>query len=108
MQHTPGPWRIVSGFHPYSDVVGPEHKDEDDCQWIATVHGGHLHDFIGEANARLIAAAPAMYEALSPFAARYDRIKREEGNTPPLKVLVPFSWLEEARAALAAARGEES
>ena len=64
MQHTPGPWRIVSGFNPYSDVVGPEHKDEDDCQWIATVHGGHLHDFIGEANARLIAAAPAMYEAL--------------------------------------------
>ena len=59
-----------------------------------------------DANARLIAAAPAMYEALSPFAARHDRIICEEAGTRPLKVLVPFTWLEEARAALAAARGE--
>ena len=43
-------------------------------------------------------------EALLPFAARYHRIIRE--GERPLKVLVPFQWLEEAAAAITKARGE--
>ena len=52
--HTPGPWHITR----YNDLQYSISNSEDgyDEQWIA--------DDIDEANAHLIAAAPAMYEAL--------------------------------------------
>ncbi len=54
-KHTPGPWEATSRDHPEQGVYGWGFR-------IATMTGGELSRDI--ANARLIAAAPDMYEAL--------------------------------------------
>jgi hypothetical protein len=64
-RHTPGPWRVAQ-FHESTgesepEIVGPDHVDSDDCQFIAGVCEGLPET---DANARLIAAAPALLEAL--------------------------------------------
>jgi hypothetical protein len=66
--HTPGPWRIIVGDDYYiaadeypKEFIG-HFKGDDNGQFIACV-GNRPKDF-GEANARLIAAAPALLEAL--------------------------------------------
>lgn len=81
MSHTSGPWILESG--------GPESNNSfyvlteagfaTDKPWIATVQGTHVgekDEAINEANARLIAAAPDMLEALTEceeyFAQRAD------------------------------------
>ena len=70
VKFTPGPWRIFGeSCTGEIDIVGPLHTAssewEDDGgiyhQWIA---GAYLGLEEAEANARLIAAAPAMYEVL--------------------------------------------
>lgn len=104
--YTEGPWRVwrTPREHPMTMVLPPEAQIVDGefgktpTEWIAD-------DVRGQANAQLIAAAPDMYEALSPFAARYARIARDGDR--PLKVLVPFEWLEQAAAAIARADGEK-
>ena len=109
MKHTPGPWiawgHVVAARADQTLIADLRRKP---AASAFDSHIGNLHIPFEEisANADLIAAAPVMYEALSPFAVRHDRIICEEAGTRPLKVLVPFTWLEEARAALAAARGE--
>ena len=54
---TPGPWYFT--HHGYEDITG---------EWDGTIWAEGDENYIGqcygEANARLIAAAPAMYEAL--------------------------------------------
>lgn len=74
------------------------HGRDIEAEWtiIETESGefvAHLGDDTG-GYADLLATAPDMYEALQPFAARCTRIK-SEGDTP-LKVLIPFEWLEQA------------
>lgn len=56
MKHTPGKWEIRKGKR--KDTVSVE----TDAAYIAEVYGQDYDD--GEANARLIAAAPDMLEAL--------------------------------------------
>lgn len=55
-KHTPGPW-VYSGRLGFGHLVSPN---------IAVAYGGATsgRQDSGEANARLIAAAPEMYEAL--------------------------------------------
>ena len=76
MEHTPGPWRIESGLSEYSasiDIYGGD-------VWVGCAHGSHMapdqrpapgfpSDNEGRANARLIAAAPKLLEALEEIAA---------------------------------------
>ena len=72
-KHTPGPWHVdqdINGLY-----VAAEAKGGDAVARIYTWHHGQ------EANARLIAAAPAMYEALK--AARYVI----DGTTPVGKMI---------------------
>jgi hypothetical protein len=53
-KYTPGPWQVDDN----SDVLGP------DREWIATVQRErHVRPREADANARLIAAAPALLEA---------------------------------------------
>lgn len=65
MKHTPGPWNIAGGnANERTDVIktGPgyvSHIARLHDQWICDEHGGTAFD-----NARLIAAAPEMLEAL--------------------------------------------
>lgn len=39
--HTQGPWRAIPLPNGEEwEIVGPEHIDDQDCQWIATTAGG--------------------------------------------------------------------
>ena len=90
MTHTPGPWRLGrSGTTVVCDTEIPQWKTGDPGSLEA--YGGHL---VGESmtlvNARLIAAAPELLEALETMVA--GRIEWEAS-------------LDIARAAIAKARG---
>ena len=91
--HTPGPWKVtgeelvsVGDQELFHRVI----RDEGE-RWTALVE---IEDREGEANAHLIAAAPAMYEALT-IALQIMIDKR-----------VPYQHeIDQARAALAQAEG---
>lgn len=61
MKHTPGPWtQHVNSTEVSFDILGS------DVSWVAQAHG-HLNNLtpeIGLANAKLIASAPELLEAL--------------------------------------------
>lgn len=88
--HTPGPWNLIA-----------ESVEDTDGNSIAMVTGGSGCQYIEDdvnaeclANARLIAAAPALLDALETLTvAMYDDVLFEDAIT-------------KARAAIAAARGE--
>lgn len=69
--HTPGPW-IACDNNGYSiwRVTSPEYRAESASRTVAEVVGDSAET---EANARLIAAAPEMYEALQMFLAYNDQ-----------------------------------
>ena len=93
-KHTPGPWLVVKcdgGFRAF---------DTDDWTIIgqnkivpALVWGGVAFEE-GKANARLIAAAPDLYEALSEMVTRYEA-KADMSDVEAIE------WHRRARAALA-------
>jgi len=100
--HTPGPW-VESGLY-----------DRDrDGQWtttvennygatVAIVRGGdhpELAKHLGLANAHLIAAAPAMLEALEDCVESLSRL-------PDINGAYRVTCLQQARAAIAQAKGE--
>lgn len=112
-QYTPGPWYAQNGgdvFTALGATTGDGWKAADNDGWhIADCRPGTLTiDDIGHdcelssgevlANARLIAAAPDMYEALKKIAA----IDLTKESLPPL-----FGWyVLKAREALAKAEGK--
>lgn len=60
---TPGPWRITGlSAAKEGEIVGPNHKSDDACDFIAFTFGG-LDE--SENNAHLIVAAPDLYDALA-------------------------------------------
>ena len=65
-QHTPGPWGVSAQPHGYSvwNVVDDEINPACIGRPVANVVGGYDSVQIEEANARLIAAAPDLLEAL--------------------------------------------
>jgi hypothetical protein len=96
VNHTPGPWEFRSdGLY----------SGEFPILWVTQGYSGELYLGAFEDDTHIIITAPELYEALSPFAARYARIVRE--GERPLKVLVPFEWLGQAAAAIAKAEGRE-
>ena len=102
-RHTPGPWEqnIQScGFWSICTVYGT------DQGWVEihAPNGSYTEDHRAEstANARLIAAAPELLEALKEIAADYaDRFDLDDPSTNPgIK-----STIKQARAAIAKATG---
>lgn len=99
-KHTPGPWRIIdSRDQSKATIVG---SDFPDMGFVADVNlcRNNTHQQVdGRANAALIAAAPAMYEALKEWCdyyAAYNPIRD--------KRIEPFMKL--TKAALAQAEGK--
>ena len=97
-KHTPGPWHVSD-----ADSVNPR-IDVSNGRGVAHATQRDQHPVIGQgisiqeamANARLIAAAPDLLEALETYAAVY-----AENWRPGMPILEPIS-----DAAIAKARGE--
>ena len=94
MKHTPGPWKI--GMRPGPIVYGP--MGEQVCNMRAPL----LIEEENLANARLIAAAPAMLEALKDAIYHLEKlyIASTDHDHRAVKTLL------DARAAISAAEGE--
>mgnify|MGYP003453366541 CR=1 FL=1 len=92
-KHTPGPWypHYAKADHCLSSSVwGKEPGNQ-----VAVIGGKSLQTM--NANAALIAAAPAMYEAL--------QIMVRAANVDEIDPLVMFASIERAKGALAQAEG---
>lgn len=63
--HTPGPWHVCGGSHPDKVLAA-------DSNLIADCSHPNRPPHFGEANARLIAAAPTMYSYIAKKAAEGD------------------------------------
>lgn len=113
-QHTPGPWRTENGgdvFTALGAMTGDGWKAADNDGWhIADCRPGTLTiDDIGDkcelscgevlANARLIAAAPDMYEALKSIVEDHEFCGDDWGDRRD-------AWIETARAVLAKVEGK--
>lgn len=99
-KHTPGPWK--AHFEEAYYVTGPDLGRVAMMMNLKGAHGlgGRRTGEESAANCRLIAAAPAMYEALADCVEALDFLQ----NKMAVKVNPPT--LDTARAALALARGE--
>jgi hypothetical protein len=110
MSHTPGPWDFIPSEDPKNAnanvarhwVRGPE-TDESKCRTICDIAKWDTQERQA-ANARLIAAAPEMLEALEVTAENI----RSLGPAGALsKVYAPYEeWLKVVEAAIAKAKGE--
>ena len=104
VQHTPGPW-----FHAHrkgndamfrTEVFSEQHGGIATCDWTPKHCGNGVTATYREANARLIAAAPDLLEALKAVVNDWvapDDLPFEDGEMPAL---------DAARAAIAKATGE--
>lgn len=103
---TPGPWCI----NKYRSIGAGEHGTEPVIAIIEPFYGSDRNLGDSSANARLIAAAPALYEALTDAIAglRYVREHYHDERTASGDLYgIGFDRVEQkAAAALAAARGE--
>ena len=87
-RHTPGPWEF--------EIITSSYVTAFDGTHIADVHHGRTATAKaeGSANARLIAAAPDLLEALKEVFSDHDAVNR-------------LSWVNRAAAAIAKATGGE-
>lgn len=108
--HTPGPWHVGNG-----DIFaeGNKSSDFDDIVICAIGLGGGFrsHEYAvvkahrpeGKANARLIASAPELLEALEAFNVTEKMIVA--GTADSLTIKVPIAVIQQAAAAIAKATG---
>jgi hypothetical protein len=110
MEHTPGPWvtmptdwRVETNGNNSQVAIGPTRgATRGRPVAIAIVKGCSFGpDDVLDANARLIAAAPELLEALEYAVTQYGK-PGGPWNVPS----DPDGWLDRARAAIAKARGQ--
>lgn len=111
-EHTPGPWSITSDDGGDLYITAPDVTDLESPWNIAIAVGacGYRDDprtGCTAANARLIAAAPEMYEALKPLA-ECEIIETDAGlaDSDSARYFITMGEIRAARAALRKARGE--
>jgi len=100
--HTPGPWSLSASFDRVERRV--KHGDNPPLVWgiasgINSAHPDYMPRAEQIANARLIAAAPELLEALERISTAYDETLRHPIAAPLLQAIYG------ARAAIAKARG---
>ena len=98
--HTKGPWVISGGGSLHLSVLS-----QDDEQTIADVWFIRRDPEEGNANARLIAASPDLLEALQAAVHLYTQYGLVSGA--PVDGISGGRWVNEARAAIARATGEQ-
>lgn len=107
-KHTPGPWGICKWDSKTIEArIQYLHEDDEDAEpesiVVADVYGGDLEGREADANARLIAAAPELLEALKELIAW-------GLESLPGEVSLGYSGIEQdiahAKAAIAKALGE--
>ncbi len=91
MKHTPGPWDYWSGYNPVDELEAQITTEDGDI--VIASYNRQIPE--GEANARLLAAAPELLEALQDL----DALR---GPFPPSDEAVEAAWLK-ATAAIAKA-----
>ena len=105
-EHTPGPWTIYSGQLSGQAAALIAHSDT--MTVVARLPEFEIADETLRANARLIAAAPELVEALEPFVAAYlarcDPGIADLDNEQPLALHVSLGDWRKARALLAKAK----
>lgn len=114
LQHTPGPWIISADplhFHSLTTVIGGKesHQKNGPPQQMIIQVGGFAEWQEAEANARLIAAAPDLLEALSKFvefAEQNGEVVFAGGGMPVIDAM--NACTTKARAAIAKAAGGQS
>lgn len=94
-QHTPGPWEAIEVAEGRF-AIGAAYRDENNMPME-----GFIADVPVEANARLIAAAPKLLEALERAVIEtIDAFKDD-----PIGQEYTSAWIVQARAAIAKAKG---
>ena len=99
-EHTKGPWR-VEACKSRGDEYRYVRTDDPRLRVICRVPLDHIDGREDEANARLIAAAPELLEALEDLALQADAASPETGMRAEMK-----EYIVRARAVIAKARGE--
>lgn len=94
MKHTPGPWGLRNEFG-MQGLVYPKDKEYP----VAAVTGYYSRAGQAEPNARLIATAPEMLEALQAVVRQIEPILEKQG-------FAYVGAIQSARAAIAKATGE--
>jgi hypothetical protein len=120
-KHTPGPWRYeAGGGHAYNRIVGADSVQV--SGWPEPINGvsnasysDRICENLGDinlpgpaANARLIAAAPEMYEALCAALPLLEFEVETRGDSDSDYEFPARSALDAVRAAIAKATGERS
>lgn len=96
--HTPGPWFVgADGWKPWDGAIEIAGNGGETVAWTPSGSGFEAVD------ARLIAAAPEMLEALKGFNLKEDWIVSGQANSLTLRV--PISVIQAAAAAIAKAEG---
>ena len=97
-KYTPGPWN----FQPCDEYVNCFDVLCEEDYYVATTHDGVRGDKNAGANARLIAAAPDLLEALQNIAEHWNQDQNEAA-------MADACWhaIHTARAAIAKATGEQ-
>jgi hypothetical protein len=105
MSHTPGPWRVVGNHYGSPRVVtdtptpgrGPEYEAH-------IVVGSSEWTYLTDADATLIAEAPALLEMLEKIVNRVTRPTQD--STGQNMVSVREALIDEARTVIARAKGQ--
>lgn len=104
IKHTKGPWKVVrpmKGKYRGDFAIVPQSKHSTESSGPAFCYLAKGREDMQEANAKLIAAAPALLDVLND-------IVRSEWTTVSLQAMTPQhrARLERARAAIGKATGE--
>jgi hypothetical protein len=104
-QHTPGPWYATTLTHDGETYSHVQSASINEDNYVARVD---VMDEQGEANAALISAAPAMYEALKAVESEITRLERISKQAFSIDEVHPAVGrvADATRAAIAAAEGK--